>query len=110
MTVTASPAWWAALSSDEYRAAKQTTAQRLLSALEEVAPGIREAVTSWDMFTPKTIQRFTGHSNGAIYGAPAKNFTGITNCDNLTICGTDQGFLGIVGSLMSGCVIANRVL
>ena len=110
MTVTASPAWWAALSPAEYKTAKKEAAQRLLTALEEVAPGIGQAVTSWDMFTPKTIQRFTGHCNGAIYGAPAKNFTGVTDCDNLTICGTDQGFLGIVGSLMSGCVIANRVL
>ena len=110
MTVTASPAWWAALSPAEYKTAKKEAAQRLLTALEEVAPGIGQAVTSWDMFTPKTIQRFTGHCNGAIYGAPAKNFTGVTDCDNLVICGTDQGFLGIVGSLMSGCVIANRVL
>ena len=110
MTVTASPAWWAALAPDDYRAAKKAASQHLLEVLEEVAPGVRNAVVSWEMFTPKTIQRFTGHCNGAIYGAPAKNFTGITDCDNLTICGTDQGFLGIVGSLMSGCVIANRVL
>ena len=110
MTVTASPAWWAALSPDDYRSAKNATAQRLLTVLEEVAPGVRETVISWEMFTPKTIQRFTGHCNGAIYGSPVKNPTGVTDCDNLFICGTDQGFLGIVGSLMSGCVIANRMM
>ena len=110
MTVTASPRWWMALSSDEYKEAKRKAAESLMDLLDEVAPGIKGAIKAWDMFTPKTIYRFTGHCNGAIYGSPCKNPTGMTNCDNLRICGTDQGFLGIVGSLMSGCVIANRVM
>ena len=110
MTVTASPRWWMALSTDEYKMAKRKAAVSLVNVLDEVAPGVKGAVRAWDMFTPKTIQRFTGHCNGAIYGSTVKNRSGVTDCDNLRICGTDQGFLGIVGSLMSGCVIANRVM
>jgi hypothetical protein len=62
------------------------------------------------MFTPRTIERFTGHLNGAIYGSPDKRRAGTTSLANLFICGTDQGFLGIVGALLSGVSIANAHL
>ena len=35
-------------------------------------PDFRTAVIDTDMFTPTTIRRFTGHDNGAVYGAPRK--------------------------------------
>ena len=60
------------------------------------------------MFTPMTIRRFTGHENGAIYGAPHKQLDGMTGIQNLYLCGTDQGYLGIVGALVSGVSMANR--
>ena len=60
------------------------------------------------MFTPTTIRRFTGHENGAIYGAPRKQLDGTTSVKNLYLCGTDQGYLGIVGALVSGVSMANR--
>jgi phytoene dehydrogenase-like protein len=63
-----------------------------------------------DMFTPTTVVRFTGHENGAVYGAPEKQRDGTTYLDNLFICGTDQGYVGIVGSMMSGIAMANRHL
>ncbi len=59
------------------------------------------------MFTPGTIVRYTGHDNGAVYGAPDKQLDGMTHLDNLFICGTDQGFVGIVGAIMSGISMAN---
>ena len=61
-----------------------------------------------DMFTPTTIRRFTGHDNGAVYGAPEKRYDGRTHLKNLFICGTDQGFVGIIGSIVSGIAMANR--
>ena len=60
-----------------------------------------------DMFTPRTIQRYTGHVNGAVYGSPKKRRDGCTPVENLFICGTDQGFLGIIGAMLSGITIAN---
>ena len=33
---------------------------------------------------------------------------GRTNYDNLFLAGTDQGFLGIVGSMLSGVTIINQ--
>jgi len=56
------------------------------------------------------IRRFTGHLNGCVYGAPKKFVNGQTSLPNLYLCGTDQGFLGIVGAMLRGITIANRYL
>ena len=61
----------------------------------------------WDTFTPKTIFKCTGHTNGLVYGSPVKLNGGITPIRNLFICGRDQGFLGIVGVTLSGISMAN---
>jgi hypothetical protein len=60
------------------------------------------------MFTPRTVEKFTSHFGGAVYGAPGKSRNGQTEFDNLYLAGTDQGFLGIVGAMLSGISIANR--
>ena len=60
------------------------------------------------MFTPKTIHRYTGHMNGAVYGSPVKARDGSIGVDKLHLIGTDQGTLGIIGSLLSGVTAANR--
>jgi phytoene dehydrogenase-like protein len=62
------------------------------------------------MFTPRTIHRYTWHDNGAVYGAPDKRLDGRTKYDNLFICGTDQGYVGIVGAILSGILVTNRHL
>jgi phytoene dehydrogenase-like protein len=61
-----------------------------------------------DMFTPRTIEKYTSRFGGAVYGAPEKAKNGQTAWKNLFIAGTDQGFLGIVGAMLSGISIANR--
>ncbi|MDR2806861.1 MAG: NAD(P)/FAD-dependent oxidoreductase [Puniceicoccales bacterium] len=63
-----------------------------------------------DFFTPLTVERFTGRVNGAIYGSPKKIYDGVLPIKNLFLCGTDQGFLGIIGAMLSGISIANRHL
>jgi len=54
-----------------------------------------------------TIRKFTWHDNGAVYGAPEKQLDGTTHVDNLFLCGTDQGYVGIIGAMMSGISMAN---
>ena len=39
-------------------------------------PDFRRYVIDTDVFTPKTIRRFTWHDNGAVYGAPDKQLDG----------------------------------
>jgi len=68
---------------------------------------IKNQSITTDMFTPKTVKKFTGRLGGAVYGSPIKNKPGTTQLENLFICGTDQGFLGIVGAMLSGITIAN---
>jgi phytoene dehydrogenase-like protein len=65
-------------------------------------------VIETDMFTPRTIQHFTGKLGGAVYGAPEKRRDGSTHLNNLYLCGTDQGFLGIIGAMLSGISIVNQ--
>jgi len=105
---------WAALPDEEYRRAKerwfgeiQDSARRFLPDLD---PGdaLARATIATDMFTPTTVEKFTGHFRGAIYGAPDKNPGGRTALSNLFLCGTDQGMLGIVGSMLSGISMANQ--
>jgi phytoene dehydrogenase-like protein len=111
---------WAHLPEPEYRADKARwygaiteSAKRFLPPLPElptdsVAPDALAAATiATDMFTPRTITKFTGHAAGAIYGSPVKNRQGRTALENVYLCGTDQGFLGIVGAMLSGISMAN---
>lgn len=104
---------WCDLPEDLYRAEKkrwfedvQCSAKRFLPPL---APpdALEQATVTTDMFTPRTITRFTGHFSGAIYGAPVKNRQGRTALSNVYLSGTDQGFLGIVGAMLSGISMAN---
>jgi phytoene dehydrogenase-like protein len=62
------------------------------------------------MFTPTTVEKYTGHLRGAIYGAAEKHPDGRTRLSNVFLCGTDQGMLGIVGSMLSGISMANEHL
>ncbi len=101
---------WAALDPQQYRLSKQHWYDQMTAAAVRHVPDFRGAVVDTDMFTPTTIRRFTGHDNGAIYGAPKKHYDGRTPIDNLYICGADQGLVGIVGTLISGIAIANRYL
>jgi phytoene dehydrogenase-like protein len=101
---------WQNLPEAEYRLAKLDWYDRMLESACRFIPDFRRGVIETDMFTPTTIRRFTGHINGAIYGAPHKQYDGRTHLENLYICGTDQGLVGIVGALISGITIANRYL
>ena len=68
---------------------------------------LNQATVATDMFTPRTITKFTGHLGGAIYGSPKKIRDGRTALANVYLAGTDQGFLGIVGAMLSGISMAN---
>lgn len=103
---------WAHLPEATYQADKQRwfaalgrSARRFLPPVDDAL--LAQAQVATDMFTPRTIKKFTGHLNGAIYGAPHKIRDGRTHLKNLYLCGTDQGFLGIIGAMLSGISMAN---
>jgi len=121
---------WAALNETDYQAAKDRYYELLQRKIFDFMPPLlvrqkehttpplvahkaqgrlvlTEHTVAKDMFTPVTITKFTGHLGGAVYGAPNKVKDGRTHLKNLYLCGTDQGFLGITGSLLSGISMAN---
>ncbi len=110
ITALANPHYWMALPEDQYVAEKQRWNDRIIASALQHIPDFRGRVIDTDVFTPRTIRRFTGHLNGCVYGAPEKWVNGQTPLSNLFLCGTDQGFLGIVGAMLSGITIANRHL
>ncbi len=99
---------WATLGADAYAALKRKYLEAAFDRAEKYMPAVREHVVFTDMFTPRTIESFTGHIQGAVYGSPQKCRDGRTPLENLFLCGTDQGLVGIIGALMSGVTMANR--
>lgn len=99
---------WADLTPERYQLEKLHWFDRVADSSVRFVPDYRRHVIDTDMFTPTTIRRFTWHENGAVYGAPEKKFDGTTHLNNLFLSGTDQGFVGIIGAIISGISIANR--
>ncbi|MHC5110237.1 MAG: phytoene desaturase family protein [Planctomycetota bacterium] len=99
--------YWSGLDEGAYRAAKRDYLEAFHQCGRAYMPAFSNHVLLTDTFTPRTIQHFTGHWNGAVYGSPRKRRDGKTPVENLFICGTDQGFLGIIGAMLSGITIAN---
>ncbi len=112
VTALASHDAWCALPEDEYRARKDEWFARLNRTARRHLPPVDEAahdgaLVSTDMFTPRTVRKFTGHVGGAIYGSTVKRRDGRTDLSNLFLIGTDQGFLGVTGAMLSGISMAN---
>lgn len=107
ITALANHDYWRGLDAEAYRLEKLRWYDRITDSAVRFIPDYRGRVVDTDMFTPTTIVRFTGHDNGAVYGAPEKQLDGRTHLDNLFICGTDQGFVGIIGAITSGIGMAN---
>ncbi len=112
VTCLANYAYWARLPEETYRAEKgrwfeamQASGRRFLPAVDDAR--LTAATVATDMFTPRTVIKFTGHVEGAIYGSAHKSRQGRTSLPNVYLCGTDQGFLGIVGAMLSGISMAN---
>jgi phytoene dehydrogenase-like protein len=103
---------WKLLGEEEYRQQKTIWFEQARKSALQFLPqpkdeSWKEKELAQDMFTPRTVEHFTRHFNGAIYGSPEKWKTGSTPWKNLYLCGTDQGFLGIIGAMLSGISMAN---
>lgn len=95
------------LSKEVYKEKKLDVFNQSLSILKNCGLNSDYEVLFKDIFTPTTIKRYTNHFGGTVYGSTLKSRNGTTPIKGLYICGTDQGFLGIVGSMLSGISMAN---
>ncbi len=92
----------------KYHAEKELVARRSLQTLANLLGTFNEDIVYENTFTPVTIERYTAKVGGAVYGSPDKVADGRTAYKNLFLAGTDQGFLGIIGSMLSGVSIVNQ--
>lgn len=101
---------WKALHADpeQYKTQKQLIARGSGRHLENLIGSFTTNIVYENSFTPVTIERYTSKIGGAIYGSPQKTKDGNIGFANLFLAGTDQGFLGIIGSMLSGVSIVNQ--
>lgn len=99
--------YWEKVDRKTYLEEKTLVLKNALELFKKNDPKFSGKLVFSDVFTPKTIKKFTGHLGGAVYGSPTKLKDGRTNTLGLYLIGTDQGFLGIIGSLLSGISMAN---
>lgn len=90
-----------------YLAQKEQVYLQSLQTLKALYPSLKLDVKFKDVFTPHSIERYTSHLRGCVYGSTNKLRDGRTPVNGLYLCGTDQGFLGIIGSMLSGISMAN---
>lgn len=98
---------WQKLSRETYLEEKKKVAETALNIVKKFTPGFDGKLLFEDTFSPLTIAKYTSHLGGTVYGSIDKTRDGKTALENLYIIGTDQGFLGIVGSILSGISLAN---
>jgi phytoene dehydrogenase-like protein len=107
ITALANDKYWMSLPEETYLAEKKAWHDRMCAGAVRHIPDFRPHVVEVDTFTPRTIRKFTGHGHGCVYGTPVKRWDGNTPLKNLHVIGTDQGYLGIVGAMLSGISMAN---
>ena len=100
----------AAADREQYSRLKEECGRQSAGAVQRILGDYNQSSVFQDSFTPMTIERFTEKCGGAVYGSPIKIKSGKTPWSNLFIAGTDQGYLGIVGSMLSGVTIVNQHL
>jgi phytoene dehydrogenase-like protein len=107
ITFMANYSQWRELDKSSYESMKNKVGESSLELMKKLIPAFDGKVLFQDIFSPMTIERYTWHLSGTVYGSIDKTRDGRTPFKNLYIIGTDQGFLGIVGSMLSGISMAN---
>jgi len=98
----------------EYGDLKEELADRALAFVEERLPGLRALVEFREVSTPLSVEHFSGHARGEVYGLPAtrekfglSNLGPRTHVKGLYVAGADVFAHGIVGAMTSGfCAVS----
>jgi phytoene dehydrogenase-like protein len=103
--------------SPQYQELKSKIAEALLGLVERHHPGFSRLVEYQELSTPLTVEHFTGHRRGSIYGYPGTPerygkpwLAPATPVRNLYLTGADAGSLGIMGAMMGGVSTAALLL
>ncbi|RYY14868.1 MAG: NAD(P)/FAD-dependent oxidoreductase, partial [Cytophagaceae bacterium] len=107
----------AAERSDAYLRHKERIAEKLLTSLERVLPGVRGHIVRQELGTPLTNEFYVNATRGNVYGTE-KNFwqTGPfafrnqSEIENLYLCGASILSHGVAGASYSGVQTAAKIL
>ncbi|MFZ2501061.1 MAG: all-trans-retinol 13,14-reductase, partial [Nocardioides sp.] len=98
---------------EDYDLLKARIARGLIDLVERHHPGFRDLVVFEEVSTPLTIEQFSGHPAGQIYGipsTPARLREGLvpakTDLPGLLLTGADVCAPGVAGALMGGVFAA----
>ncbi|MGB9773921.1 MAG: phytoene desaturase family protein [Bacteroidota bacterium] len=101
----------------DYQDLKNKLAEALIDFVNTRYPGFKDLVDYQEVSTPITVETFTGHFRGSIYGIPATPerfrlswLKATTPVRNLYLTGTDVAALGILGALMGGVATSAHLL
>lgn len=101
----------------DYAQLKKTISQGLLAFVEDVHPGFSDLVEYAELSTPLSVETFTGHAGGAIYGLAAtparlqgRLVAARSPIPGLLLSGSDVCAAGIVGALMGGVFASAEAL
>lgn len=94
---------------EDYEALKKRIADGLIDFVEQHHRGLRDLIDRAEVSTPVTVETFTGHRDGGIYGIAAtperferRLVSARSPIPGLVLAGADVCSPGIVGSLMGG--------
>lgn len=109
---------WLHLSKEDYKFKKKEVAETFIKRLNDVYPGIENAVDYYDVGTAKTIQRYTLNPGGSVYGfsqmpsqAGKNRLSHESSIENLYFASAwtqpGGGFGAVLGS---GYMVAHKIL
>lgn len=101
---------------DDYQAAKQRLAERLLEPLLRHEPQVQAAIELQELSTPLSTRHFTAYGHGEIYGLShdperfeQKLLRPKTPIKDLWLTGQDVVTCGVGGALLSGFLTASAI-
>jgi len=109
---------WEDLNDEDYKSKKKEVAEILIKRLNEIYPGIKDAVDCYEVGTAKTIKRYTMNPGGSVYGfaqipgqAGKNRLSQKSPIENLYFASawTEPGG-GFGAALGSGYMAANKIL
>ncbi|HVO96867.1 MAG TPA: NAD(P)/FAD-dependent oxidoreductase [Bryobacteraceae bacterium] len=102
---------------EEYQAIKEKIGQGLIALVEKHYPGFCDLIEFQEVSTPLSVEHFTAHPGGGIYGIAATPerfrqpwLQPRTHIPGLYLTGADAGTLGIMGALMGGVAAASLLI
>lgn len=101
----------------EYAALKEQIAEAMIALVERYFPGFRDLIEFHEVSTPLSVEHFTAHPGGGIYGLAStpERFRQAwlgpkTHVPGLYLTGADACSLGIMGALMGAVATASHLV